>query len=242
MPSTGKHGLRTTALTEPWRAGASIASSPVTQRDLDNMPTGPTLREMFGDIDIYLFDQINRGRVTPGMRILDAGCGAGRNLHYLMRTGHDVAGVDESATAIDAARGLAMRLAPQLPADAFRVEPVERMSFADHMFDLVISSAVLHFARSEAHFRAMIDDMWRVLRPRGVLFVRLASTIGMPAENFQPAGGRRFHLPDGSERFLVDEQMLMSETDRIGATLADPVKTTVVQNARCMTTWVLRKG
>ena len=32
----------------------------------------------------------------------------------------------------------------------------------------------------------------------------------------------------------------MAETARLGGTLVDPLKTTVVQNARCMTTWVLR--
>lgn len=201
-----------------------------------------SLREQFGDIDIYLFDQIARGRVTLEMRILDAGCGAGRNLHYLMRTGHQVAGVDESAAAIDATRRLAARFAPRLSGAAFREEPVEHMSFGDEEFDFVISSAVLHFARDHGHFRAMIDGMWRVLRPNGFLFARVASTIGMPAVNFHPVGNCRFRLPDGSERFLVDEAMLMDETCRLGAQLADPVKTTVVQNARCMTTWCVRKA
>lgn len=205
------------------------------------MATDISLRDQFGDIDIYLFDQINRGRITPEMRVLDAGCGVGRNLHYLMRAGNDVAGVDESPTAIDATQRLAMRLAPNVHTDAFRVETVEHMSFADASFDIVISSAVLHFARNESQFRSMLDSMWRVLRPHGILFARLASTIGMPAERFVALGDRRFHLPDGSERFLVDEQLLMNETNRLEAQLGDPIKTTVVQHARCMTTWVLRK-
>ncbi|HEY5062364.1 MAG TPA: class I SAM-dependent methyltransferase, partial [Gemmatimonadaceae bacterium] len=174
----------------------------------------PTLREQFGDIDIYLFDQIVRGRVTPAMRILDAGCGNGRNVHYLMRTGHQVAGVDESAAAVDATRRLAERIAPRLSRAAFRHEPVERMSFGDAEFDFVISSAVLHFARDPEHFHAMLDGMWRVLRPNGMLFARLASSIGMPAANFHSSGNGRFRLPDGSERFLVDEALLMNETRR----------------------------
>ncbi len=37
-----------------------------------------TLSEEFGAIDIYLFDQLLRGRIRPGMRIFDAGCGYGR--------------------------------------------------------------------------------------------------------------------------------------------------------------------
>ena len=202
----------------------------------------PSLREQFGDIDVYLFDQLLRGRLTSGMRVLDAGCGAGRNLHYLMRAGFDVSGIDESPAAIDATRRLAARLAPHLAPTVFRVEPVETCSFADASFDFVISSAVLHFARDETHFQMMLDEMWRVLRSGGMLFARLASTIGMPAENFEPWGERRFHLPDGSQRFLVDEEFLMAHGARLNAQLGDPIKTTVVQNARCMTTWLLRKA
>jgi tellurite methyltransferase len=198
------------------------------------------LRDWFGDIDIYLFDQIARGHITPGMRILDAGCGAGRNLVYLMRAGYDVAGIDQSAAAVSATRQLAARLAPHLPADAFRVEAIEDLSFDAGSFDVVISSATLHFARDDDHFRAMVDAMRYMLRPGGLLFARLASSIGMPAARFTPLGDHRFVLPDGSERYLVDEDMLMAETARLGGTLADPLKTTVVQNARCMTTWVLR--
>ncbi|HTE44307.1 MAG TPA: class I SAM-dependent methyltransferase [Gemmatimonadaceae bacterium] len=201
-----------------------------------------SLRDWFGDIDIYLFDQILRGRITPGMRILDAGCGSGRNLVYFMRAGYDVAGVDQSAASVEATRALATRLAPRVPADAFRVEAVERLSFAPSSVDVVISSAILHFARDEAQFRAMLDAMWRTLRPGGLFFARLASSIGMTPAELTPLGGRRFTLPDGSDRFLVDEDMLMTETGRLGGRLVDPLKTTVVQRARCMTTWVLDRN
>lgn len=203
---------------------------------------GDTLHETFGDIDIYLFDQLLRGRIRPGMRVLDAGCGGGRNLHYLLCSGYDVAGVDQSGEAIAAVRRLAADVAPDLPADAFRVEAIEHLSFDANSFDAVISSATLHFARDDEHFRAMVDAMWRALRTGGILFVRLASTIGMPADRFSPLGGRRYRLPDGSDRYLIDEDMLIEETARLRAEMVDPLKTTVVQNARCMTTWVLRKS
>ena len=79
------------------------------------------LRSVFGDIDIYLFDQLLRGRIAPGARVLDAGCGAGRNLVYLLREGHEVFAADEDPHAVDAVRRLAARLAPRLPASNFRV-------------------------------------------------------------------------------------------------------------------------
>jgi len=194
------------------------------------------LQEQFGNIDIYLFDQILRGRIAPGARIFDAGCGGGRNLIWLLRAGYEVFAVDADARAVESVR----RMAAHLPAENFRVEAVEASSFADGAADVVISSAVLHFARDDRQFRAMVEGTWRVLRPGGLLFCRLASTIGIEGQVRQIAG-RRFALPDGSERYLVDEELLMGLTKELGGELADPLKTTVVQNQRSMTTWVVWK-
>jgi SAM-dependent methyltransferase len=196
------------------------------------------LHDEFGGIDIYLFDQLLRGRIRPGMRVLDAGCGSGRNLVYLLRHGFDVAGVDADPAAVIAVRALAARLAPDLPADRFRHEAVEAMTFPDAWADAVLGSAVLHFASDDDHFEAMVRGMWRVLKPGGLLFCRLASTIGLGGEA-TPVKGRRFRLPDGTERYLVDEPLLMALTDRLGGSLLDPLKTTVVQHQRAMTTWVV---
>lgn len=198
------------------------------------------LQERFGQIDIYLFDQLLRGRISPGMRILDAGCGSGRNLVYLLREGYEVYAVDPDARAMDSVRMLARRLAPALSESNFRIEPVEQMSFEDTWADVVVSSAVLHFARDDAHFDAMLRGSWRVLKPGGLFFCRLASSIGME-NRVKCVQGRRYLLPDGSERYLVDEALLSSFVERLHARLADPLKTTVVQGQRAMTTWVLQK-
>ena len=198
------------------------------------------LQQQFGHIDIYLFDQLLRGRILCGMRVLDAACGGGRNLVYLLQAGFDVYATDGDPRAIDAVRRMSAQLAPALPPDNFRVEPVEQMTFADSFADVVISSAVLHFARDAAHFDAMLREMWRVLKPGGMLFCRLASSIGME-DRVRPIGSGRFSLPDGSERYLVDEAVLMNVTATLGGTLLDPLKTTIVQDQRCMTTWVVRK-
>jgi tellurite methyltransferase len=201
---------------------------------------GATLQQQFGQIDIYLFDQLLKGRISRGMRILDAGCGSGRNLVYLLREGYEVYAADSDPQAVDSVRSLARTLAPALPDSNFRVESVERMSFEDACADVVVSSAVLHFARDDAHFEQMLRGSWRVLKPGGLFFCRLGSTIGMENQ-VQPMQGRRYKSPDGSERYLVDASLLASLADRLGAKLADPLKTTVVQNQRSMTTWVLRK-
>ena len=239
------------------------------------MQTSINLHEWFGGIDIYLFDQLLKGRFVPGMKVLDAGCGSGRNLVYFLRSSYEVFGVDESEEAIAQTRQLAAALAPHLPAENFRVEPVERMSWEDANsrqtassqdqrgqpriltdtpeslsykargsektgFDVVLSSAVLHFALDEQRWQAMVNEMCRVLKPGGLFFARLASTIGME-DQIRLIEGRRYRLPDGSERFLVDEAMLHRVTAALGGDFIEPIKTTVVENMRAMTTWVVRK-
>ncbi|MSO21329.1 MAG: class I SAM-dependent methyltransferase [Acidobacteria bacterium] len=224
--------------------------------------TQPTLQEQFGQIDIYLFDQLLKGRISPGMRIVDAGCGGGRNIVYFLREGYEVFGADADAPTVESVRRLARKLAPGLSAGRassnFRVEPVERMSFDDACADVVISNAVLHFARDDAHFESMLMGCWRILKPGGLFFCRLGSSIGMESQvehikehhdkehhdkgrDNTSDGGRRYRSPDGSERYLVDAALLGSISERLGCELADPLKTTVVQNLRSMTTWVLRK-
>jgi tellurite methyltransferase len=200
----------------------------------------PSLSEQFGQIDIYLFDQLLRRRIVPGMRILDAGCGSGRNLVYFLREGYEVYGVDSDPQAIASIRRFAQSLAPRLSPENFRVEAIEEMSFPAAFADVAISSAVLHFAGDDGEFSAMAHATWRVLRPGGLFFCRLASSIGIEGE-ISRISGRRFLLPDGSERYLVDEALLVKLTQELGGQLADPLKTTVVQHQRSMTTWVARK-
>ncbi len=211
-----------------------------------NLPA-MNLRDQLGDIDIYLIDQVLRGRIAPGMRLFDAGCGGGRNLVYFLREGYAVSGVDQDPRAVAQVRRLAAQLAPDWPAESFQTADLTAIPFPDAAFEVVIASAVLHFAEDEARFRGMVDEMWRVLAPGGLFFARLASSIGIetlirPLET--PAGrpSRRYHLPDGSERFLVDEALLVEVSERLGGRWIDPLKTTVVQNLRSMSTWVLGKG
>lgn len=203
-------------------------------------PPSSALRETLGDIDIYLFDQIARGRFDDRRAVLDAGCGDGRNLVYLLSQGVNCYGVDRDAASIARVQALAARLAPALPPGQFVVGELDHLPWMDGSMDAVICSAVLHFSRDAAHCLAQVRELWRVLAPGGLFFARLASTIGLEALCGVPAG-QRVRLPDGSDRFVVDQALLLAWGDGLGAELLDPIKTTNVQETRAMTTWCLRK-
>jgi tellurite methyltransferase len=197
------------------------------------------LRKEFGEIDIYLFDQLLRGRFDRRRRVLDAGCGHGRNLPYFLRHAFDVRAVDSDAVAIGAVRQLAASLNPALPPDQIHCGPIHSLPWDGESVDAVICSAVLHFAKDDRDFTAMLEEMWRVLAPGGLFFARLATSIGLEHSLSSTTG--RVRLPDGSDRFVVDERTLLAWTKSLGGTLADPLKTTNVQHKRSMTTWVMEK-
>ena len=204
-----------------------------------SQPPSSELLASFGGIDIYLFDQLARGQFDHRSRMLDAGCGDGRNLVYFLRHGADCFGIDRDPRAVAHVRAQAAALAPNLPPDNFQVGEIDRLPWRDGSMQAVICSAVLHFADDEDHFGRMIRELWRVLAVGGLLFTRLASNIGL--ESAIGPAGRRARLPDGSDRFIVDEAMLLAWSSRLGGRLIDPIKTTIVQGQRCMTTWCLLK-
>ncbi len=196
------------------------------------MRVSQELEAQFGSIDIYLFDQLLRGRFDRRRRILDAGCGAGRNLAFFVSREFEIFAIDAEASAVAAVRGLA-------PAADVRQGQLSALPWGNDSMDAVISSAVLHFARDRQQFDAMVKEMWRVLRPTGLFFARLASSIGI--ESGLPSSTGRMRLPDGSDRFVVDEQLLLDLTRQLNGAMIDPLKSTNVQNQRVMTTWVLEK-
>ena len=174
------------------------------------------------------------------MRVLDAGCGTGRNLPYFFQAGFDVYAADEDEDALNHVREIAEKLSPGIHADHFRVEKVESMTFPPESFNLVICNAVLHFAEDESHFQRMLDGLWQATAQGGMLFMRLASSIGIESRLDRLDNGK-YRMPTGGEWFLATEAKLLLATQRLGGEMLEPLRSVNVQNLRCMTTWILRK-
>lgn len=193
------------------------------------------LQEIIGTTDIYLVDQIMKGRYKAGDVVLDAGCGYGRNLHWFLRNEMTIYGVDREAAAIGELR----RGYPDI-ADRFQVAEVEKMPFGDERFDHIISSAVLHFAQDTEHLRRMVAEMVRVLKRSGSLFIRMTTDIGIE-ERVRLVGDGVYAIPDGSRRFLLTRQLLAEMMRENGLSFLEPLKVVNVDDVRCMSTLVLRK-
>lgn len=204
-----------------------------------NVPALDTLPAIFGNIDIYLFDQLLKGRIRNGMTLFDAGCGAGRNVLYLLQTGVTVYGADLSAEAIAKARELAKQVRKRSEKN-FILSDLAALPYATDTFDVVLCNAVLHFAKDEQHFRSILQELWRVLKPGGMLFSRLGTTIGMSGKPEQ-VSERHYLMPHGRVWFLADEALLRDLEATLQAESLEPIKTVLVEQTRSMTTWVLQK-
>jgi len=199
------------------------------------------LQQLYGNIDIYLFDQLLKGTFDDCHNVIDIGVGGGRNLPYFLQNGFEVYGIDPQPAAVENAKQLAALLAPHNTVANFVVAAAEDLPFPSAYFDLAICSAVLHFATHHEHFDAMLRSIWRVLKPGGYFFARLASDIGIEELVIPLGDGGLYLLPDGSTRYLVNQETLLHYTELLNGELFEPIKTTNVQNLRCMTTWCMRK-
>lgn len=202
--------------------------------------TPQELNKELGNIDIYLLDQILKGRYGKEGKILDIGCGEGRNLVYFIRNGHDVYGIDQNSSAVSMLQYVARSLDPATDKARFVEADAEALPFPDAHFDALISSAVLHFAKDEKHFWQMLSEMHRVLRPGGSIFIRMTSDIGLE-DKIQLVKKEKFALPDGSIRFLLTRSLLQKVLKEFQWQLLEPLKTVNVQDERCMSTLILEK-
>ncbi|WP_304517579.1 class I SAM-dependent methyltransferase [Cecembia rubra] len=199
------------------------------------------LNSILGNIDIYLLDQILKGRFVKEMKILDAGCGEGRNCIYFLHQGYQIFGCDSNPIAIQMARVYAQTIQKDYDIHRFQKASVEDMPFHNGAFDALISSAVLHFARSESHFFQMLEEMMRILKPGGVFLLRMCTDAGNILENSFRVGDGVYLLPDGSERFILTSNLEKEMVARFNLDYLEPAKSVLVHGLRSMGVFVFRK-
>ena len=195
-----------------------------------------SVQELLKQTDIYLVDQIMKGRYNPSDKILEAGCGGGKNMDWFVKNDFQVYGIDQSEAAILHLKSIY----PNLEEEKLQISLVENLPFLDNYFDHIISSAVLHFAGSEDHFKEMVTEMMRVLKPGGSMFIRMTSNIGIE-DKVLLLGAGNYQIPDGSMRFLLTRELVVDLKKSFQVTFVEPLKTVNVDDMRCMSTLVFCK-
>lgn len=196
--------------------------------------------EDLGNIDIYLLDQLMKGRINKSMRILDAGCGSGRNSYFFIRQGMDIYGIDEQEKQLEALWEIIPKWNPNFDRARFLVSDIIDIPHPDGHFDYIICNAVLHFAKNQLHFLQLFEELLRVLSSKGILFIRM-TTKHTIEHSIQLVEDGVYQLPDGSTRYLLDLKILGQLLQKYGLQPIEQLKTTNVANLRSMTTLVLQK-
>ncbi|MEK0443042.1 MAG: hypothetical protein RL403_2020 [Bacteroidota bacterium] len=199
------------------------------------------LNRLLGNVDNYLLDQLLKGRFTKEMKILDVGCGEGRNAVYFLQKNYPIFGIDPNEVAIQYCRILAKTINPETDIHRFQVGEGAAIPFHAAAFDAVISSAVLHFAEGHAHFWKMITEIHRVLKPGGIFWMRMCTGFGKILEESEHLGEGRYALPDGSERYVLLPKGLQ-QLERLGFRFLEAPKTVLVYGQREMGVILMEKN
>lgn len=189
------------------------------------------LKQLNG-IDLYLLDQLQKGRITKETKILDAGCGVGRNARFFIEQGYDIKGFDPMEERIAEIH----QVFPEVK-ESFTVSTIEAYPKIQK-FDFIICNAVLHFAESHEHFQLVMASLVALLAEDGILFIRMTSDFAR-RESFGSSVSGRIDLPDGSNRYLLNNEQLEQVLKSNKLYFVEPLKTVNVNEERCMSTLVL---
>lgn len=193
------------------------------------------IKELLGNTDVYLIDQILKDRYLASDTILDAGCGQGRNLRWFYHQKCRLYAIDQSAEAI----AHVSEMYPDM-ADRCLIAPLSKLPISTNFFDHIICNAVLHFARDHAHFDEMMAELVRVVKPGGTLFIRMTTDEGIQHTARAIEGGR-YQLKDDTERYLITRSKVADLCKSHKLDLLGPFKTTLVEDWRSMATMLFCK-
>ena len=188
--------------------------------------------EKIRGIDIYLLDQIIKGNLNKDSRILDAGCGHGRNIISLIKEGYSIDAIDPDIDKVKEIEHVFIN-----KKSTIEISDIEGFS-TKKTYDFIICNAVLHFAQNHEQFKRMIDSLTKLSANNGTLFIRMTSNFATN-KSFKIDQNGLAYLPDDTTRYLLTEDNLNYILKNF--TYKEPLKTVNVSNLRCMTTLVLTK-
>jgi ubiquinone/menaquinone biosynthesis C-methylase UbiE len=154
-------------------------------------------------------------------RLLDIGCGAGRNAVPLARAGWRVVGSDLSAAMLNAAarRGEEDTYANRID---LVLAPMDVLPFTSNAFDFVVAHGIWNLARSGQEFRRAAAEAARVARPGAPLFLFTFSRHTLPG-NAEPLPGESFVFTEfsGQPQCFLSAEQIADELSTAGF-MADP--------------------
>lgn len=162
------------------------------------------------NLDLLAYAARVRAGARP-LRVLDIGCGAGRNAVPLAEAGERVLGTDLSLPMLDAAR---RRHAAGLHLAAASMDELPVRGGA---FDLIVAHGIWNLARSGAEFRRAVAEAARAAVPGAALFVFTFSRRTVPAEAV-PVAGEAFVFTafSGAPQVFLTREQLAGELARAG--------------------------
>ena len=147
-------------------------------------------------------DLILKGNVNPSSRVLDIGCGEGRNGIYFIQNGYEYHGWDTDESKISLLEYLSKSIIGAKV--TFEIQDFRRAS-SNETYDLIICSRVLHFAESEEDFYEMWKKLTSLLSSGGIIYLSMDSVIETSIGKRLESG--KVEFPDGKIRFTLTKEL-----------------------------------